>query len=323
MRPSIETDRSLRSERTVSDEYERIERESGILEIGYVRYEGVTIEDIQEKPVLGFGNYGVVMKGVYKNHTLAIKQMNKTDDEQENRRIFTDLKILRDSNNCRYIVKYYGYIITYDRVHIYMEVMAMCLEKLYKEHLKPKNIFIPEEILGQVTISVVRALKYLKDTHKVIHRDVKPSNILIDWNGNVKLCDFGIAGKLIDSWAHTSSVGCRGYLAPERFNVRIKYDVRVDIWALGISLIELATFQHPYQYSSNEQRNRIINYPSPRLPNTYNLQMVNFVDVCLQKDFRMRPKYNDLVEMEWYRDNEGKSVDVGDWLIRNTEFTDE
>ena len=68
-----------------------------------------------------------------------------------------------------------------------MELMATCFDKLLKKLKRP----IPEEICGKVAVATVKALNYLKEKHDVIHRDVKPSNILLDAKGRVKLCDFG------------------------------------------------------------------------------------------------------------------------------------
>jgi serine/threonine protein kinase len=74
--------------------------------------------------------------------------------------------------------------------------------------------------------------------------DVKPSNILIDTYGNIKLCDFGICGVLVESKAKSGKAGSAAYMAPERLNPsspdKPNYDVRADIWSLGISLVSIS-----------------------------------------------------------------------------------
>lgn len=59
---------------------------------------------------------------------------------------------------------------------------------------------------------VLKGLSYLRDKHAIIHRDVKPSNILVNSAGEIKICDFGVSGQLIDSMAN-SFVGTRSYMS--------------------------------------------------------------------------------------------------------------
>lgn len=96
---------------------------------------------------------------------------------------------------------------------IVMELMDTSLDKFYKFIYEKLNDRIPEDIIGKIALATVKALNYLKEKLKIIHRDVKPSNILLDRNGNIKLCDFGISGQLVDSIAKTRDAGCRPYMA--------------------------------------------------------------------------------------------------------------
>ena len=103
------------------------------------------------------------------------------------------------------------------------------------------------------------------------HVDLKPSNMLLSSTGDIKLCDFGVSGQLKDSIANSSQLGCIGYMAPERLE-KFKYDVRADIWSLGISLMELALKTFPYkgsvvgEFSEFAILSKIIEEPPPKLP---------------------------------------------------------
>lgn len=145
-------------------------------------------------------------------------------------------------------------------------------------------------------LQVVNALHYLYSRLRVIHRDVKPSNILINRRGEVKMCDFGISGYLVDSVAKTIDAGCKPYMAvsirvifcnlrkchevchnnciffqPERIDPSgnpSHYDIRSDVWSLGISLLELATGKFPYATWGTpfEQLKQVVKDDPPRLP---------------------------------------------------------
>lgn len=107
-----------------------------------------------------------------------------------------DLDISMRSSACPYTVHFYGALFREGDVWICMETMDTSLDKFYPKVFK-NNRQMTEDILGKIAIAIVNALHYLHAQLKVIHRDVKPSNILINRLGEVKMCDFGISGKLI------------------------------------------------------------------------------------------------------------------------------
>ncbi|CAB3259258.1 unnamed protein product [Arctia plantaginis] len=291
---------------------------SGKLNVDGVEYRS-HVEDLQQLGELGSGTCGHVVKMLHKpsQTVIAVKQMRRSGNSEETKRILMDLDVVVRSHDCPYIVRCLGCFVTDADVWICMELMATCFDKLLKRLGAP----IPEAILGKVTVATVNALSYLKDTHGVIHRDVKPSNILLDERGNVKLCDFGISGRLVDSKAKTRSAGCAAYMAPERIDppdpTRPDYDIRADVWSLGISLVELATGVFPYRDCQNdfEVLTRVIADDPPRLPEDteFTPEFKLFVSQCLTKNYRQRPKYPKLLEHPFVVKSARNSISVGAW----------
>ncbi|XP_078451824.1 dual specificity mitogen-activated protein kinase kinase 7 isoform X1 [Lampetra planeri] len=312
------TPRSLESVE-IDQKLQEIMNQTGFLTLDGKRYRA-DISELETLGEMGSGTCGQVWKMRYKptSHILAVKQMRRSGNKDENKRILMDLDVVLKSHDCPYIVQCHGSFITNTDVFIAMELMGTCAEKLKKRIQGP----IPENILGKMTVAIVKALSYLKEKHGVIHRDVKPSNILLDSRGRIKLCDFGISGRLVDSKAKTRGAGCAAYMAPERIDppdpTHPDYDIRADVWSLGISLVELATGQFPYQNCKTdfEVLTKVLQEDPPLLPSDmgFSLDFQAFVKDCLTKDHRKRPKYNKLLEHAFLRRYERVEVDVATWF---------
>lgn len=298
---------------------------SGKLKISPEQIYDFTADDLRDLGEIGRGAFGTVNKMVHQksNTIMAVKRIRSTVDEKEQKQLLMDLEVVMRSNDCPYIVQFYGAIFKEGDCWICMEVMDTSLDKFYKIIYEKLRIRIPETILGKVTVATVYALNYLKEKLKIIHRDVKPSNILLDRKGNIKLCDFGISGQLVDSIAKTRDAGCRPYMAPERIDPQRArgYDVRSDVWSLGITLIELATgsFPYPKWNSVFEQLTQVVQGDPPQLNmcengNCFTQEFVHFVNTCLIKEETQRPKYNRLLEHPFILRSEKETCDVAGYV---------
>ncbi|XP_078242070.1 dual specificity mitogen-activated protein kinase kinase 4 isoform X1 [Pogona vitticeps] len=300
---------------------------SGKLKISPEQHWDFTAEDLKDLGEIGRGAYGSVNKMVHKpsGQIMAVKRIRSTVDEKEQKQLLMDLDVVMRSSDCPYIVQFYGALFREGDCWICMELMSTSFDKFYKYVYSVLDDVIPEEILGKITLATVKALNHLKENLKIIHRDIKPSNILLDRNGNIKLCDFGISGQLVDSIAKTRDAGCRPYMAPERIDPsasRQGYDVRSDVWSLGITLYELATGRFPYPKWNSvfDQLTQVVKGDPPQLSNSeereFSQSFINFVNLCLTKDESKRPKYKELLKHPFILMYEERTVDVACYVCK-------
>ncbi|KAH7376987.1 protein kinase wis1 [Plectosphaerella cucumerina] len=241
------------------------------------------------------GGTGVVM---------AMKEIRLELEEAKFTTILRELVILHKCVS-PHIIDFYGAFFQEGAVYMCIEYMdGGSIDKLYAGG-------IPENVLCKITYSTVMGLKTLKDDHNIIHRDVKPTNILINSRGQIKICDFGVSGNLVASIAKTN-IGCQSYMAPERISgggmaagADGTYSVQSDIWSLGLTIIECAMGHYPYppEISSTifSQLSAIVEGEPPGLPDHYSSTAKDFVRRCLNKVPKERPTYAMLLQHPWLK----------------------
>lgn len=278
----------------------------------------ISLDELEPMGELGRGNYGTVTKVLHKptNIVMAMKEIRLELEETKFSQIIMELEILHKCES-PFIVDFYGAFFVEGAVYVCMEYMdGGSLDKIYAGG-------VDEPYLAVITDAVVHGLKQLKDDHNIIHRDVKPTNILVSTNGSVKLCDFGVSGNLVASIARTN-IGCQSYMAPERIKSvnptdAITYTVQSDIWSLGLSILEVAKGSYPYPaetYSNIfSQLSAIVDGKPPTLPaDKFSASARSFVDACLNKVPEFRPTYAKLLAHPWLAMYRNKDVDVGQFV---------
>lgn len=279
--------------------------------------------------MLGEGAGGSVAKCRLKTGSkiFALKTINTLNTDPEfQKQIFRELQFNR-SFKSNYIVRYYGMFRDElnSSIYIAMEYMGgKSLEAVYK-NLLSRGGRIGEKVLGKISEDVLRGLSYLHEK-KIIHRDIKPQNILFNDEGEVKLCDFGVSGEAVNSLA-TTFTGTSFYMAPERIQGE-PYSVTCDVWSLGLTILEVAQGVFPFgsdKITANiapiELLVLILTF-TPELKDEpeNNISWTNsfksFIGYCLKKDPRERPSPRQMLKHPWMQGQMKKKVNMAKFIKR-------
>ena len=194
-----------------------------------------------------------------------------------------------------------------DRPVVVMEwVRGVSLEELIKHHRDGLPLPVAVELIRAATIALAAAYETEVGgkAMRIIHRDVKPSNMILSIDGDMKMVDFGIARADFEGKeAKTMSMvlGARGYLAPERLD---GHDDKpsVDIYSLGVCLYELATGRHivlsvHHTFHAEALEKNLKKLTPPGLSDEGVAQLQGIVEAMCRYDEAKRPGHRESVEM--------------------------
>jgi len=190
---------------------------------------------------IGEGTYGVVYKAKDMHHSNRIVALKKIRLESEAEGIpstaVREISLLRELDHPN-IVKMLDVIHSEKKLFMVFEYMEMDLKK-YIDTQQTQGLAIPQ--IKSYLWQILRALIYCH-THRILHRDLKPQNLLLDAKGNLKLADFGLARTFtIPMRAYTHEVVTLWYRAPEVLLGTKYYTTTVDMWSVGCIFAEMLT----------------------------------------------------------------------------------
>ena len=168
-----------------------------------------------------------------------------------------------------------------------------------RHHLRERGMYFPPALAALVVTQIASALDYahrLCDNHgqhlEIIHRDVSPQNILISFDGEVKLIDFGIAKAKVRSHQHTRAgvlKGKFGYMAPEQVK-GLTIDHRADIFALGTVFHELLTNQRLFMGESDIETIELVRQAKVQPPSQLNEWVPPMLDQIVLRALSVDPQ---------------------------------
>ncbi|XP_057951721.1 LRR receptor-like serine/threonine-protein kinase FEI 2 [Malania oleifera] len=205
------------------------------------------LESLEEEDVVGSGGFGTVYRMVMNDcGTFAVKRIDRNREGSD--KVFErELEILGSIKHIN-LVNLRGYCrLPTSKLLIYDYMATGSLDDLLHGNVQ-EEIPLNWNARLQIALGSARGLAYLHHdcSPRIIHRDIKSSNILLDENLEPRVSDFGLAKLLIDEDAHVTTVvaGTFGYLAPEYLQSGIATE-KSDVYSFGVLLLELVTGKRP------------------------------------------------------------------------------
>uniref|UniRef100_A0A7S4PJM4 Protein kinase domain-containing protein n=1 Tax=Paramoeba aestuarina TaxID=180227 RepID=A0A7S4PJM4_9EUKA len=254
---------------------------------------GKKLEILEE---LGKGSQATVWKGAIDGRLVALKQINlaveKKDQKNEIRRAVKYEVDLMKTKNHRNVMQYFGsfYSSKTQELNIITEI---CSGGPLTKYIQDQGCFT-EVLCAHVLLQTLEGLAFIH-SHRILHRDIKPDNLLVDLDGSVKLVDFGIAAQVqAHDQYRNSSVGTPWYTAPEVINGE-DYSYACDIWSLGCTVIEMITGKPPFYHLNAVQTLQTMVEELPPLPATLSPELTDFLSSIFTRDWNHRPTAEDLI----------------------------
>jgi len=269
-------------------------------EHNYKEYPKTDLSYYQIGRSIGHGAFGKVNLALHvlSGHIVCIKSFNKKKNIFSWNKIKNEIKImnkLRKSNN---IVKLFELFETKNHYCLVMEnvVGGNLLNAINKMNK------IPEELAKIIFRQLITTLQYIH-SNNIVHRDIKPDNILLDLDNTIKLCDFGVSKIIPPGQLINDSCGTPAFIAPEILLDSPYNPYMTDIWSSGVVLYAMVTGFFPFRGINETQlHENIISgiYPKPK---DLSVELLDLLNQILNINPDKRISLEKILEHQWLNSN--------------------
>ncbi|XP_026404841.1 probable leucine-rich repeat receptor-like serine/threonine-protein kinase At3g14840 isoform X2 [Papaver somniferum] len=265
---------------------------------------------------IGEGGFGPVYKGYLLDGTIiAVKQLS-AKSKQGNREFINEIGMISGLRHPN-LAKLYGCCIERNQLLLIYEYMENnCLSRaLFEEEKVQLKLDWPTR--QKICIGIARGLTYLHEESrlKIVHRDIKGTNVLLDKDLNPKISDFGLAKLDEEDDTHISTriAGTRGYMAPE-YALRGYLTDKADVYSFGVVALEIVSGKSNITYRAKQEcfylldwalilqeNGNLMELVDPKLESEFEeeevLRMINIAFMCTHTSPILRPKMSSVVSM--------------------------
>jgi NIMA (never in mitosis gene a)-related kinase len=250
----------------------------------------------KELEIIGRGNFGsaTLVRSEHDNNIYVAKKVllgGLSQKEQDGAKL--EVNLLKELKH-PHVVEYKE---SYIEDGVLIIIMEYCEEgdlTYFTKKKAQKNETLDEKLILNWFLQLLLALEFVH-RKKILHRDIKSSNIFLRSNGTVKLGDFGIS-KILDNTheAAMTVVGTPYYMSPEVCENK-PYTFKSDVWALGCVLYEMCTLKHAFSASNLLGLvYKIVREQHEPIPNFYSKELSVLVQKLLTKNVQSRPSIRDI-----------------------------
>lgn len=238
---------------------------------------------------IGHGSFGKIYL-VFSTHYQQYFALKKIQERLFNQ---VEIECLKTIDNVN-VINLYDYYRINGFVYMLMEYCPNDLSRLIKA-----NKHIDDAHMPKYCHEILMAIKACHDL-SIAHSDIKPSNLLIDSYGRVKVCDFGLSSYHADESSNSDYKGTMLFLAPEAFRGQAYNLMKADVWALGATFYYMATGNYPFMATSYLSYVRLVNNGDFASEKVTDIYLRDVIERCLVVDPDLRASVDDLLTLPYF-----------------------